>query len=514
MLSAPPKALRKPATIGGSLPAPVGGLNARDGLADMAATDAVILDNWFCEGSYCRVRNGFADHASGISGDVLTVMEWAGPSSNKFFAANTANIYNITSAGAVGAADVSSLASGYWSHVNFTTSGGSFLVCCNGTDDVRNYDGTSWTSPAITGVTSANLEYVTSHKSRLWFVEKDTTKAWYLPANAIAGAATAFQLGSVFRKGGYLRAMGSISHDAGSGPDDFFCFVSSRGEVAAYQGTDPAAASTWALIGVFTLGAPVGDRALFNTGGDLALIGEDGIVSLLQMMTLDRAASARAAVTDKINGLFSNAFQSYGTNAGWQALVYPRGHMVIVNVPISSTESWQYVMNAQTGAWCKFTGMNARCWGLFADNLYFGGSGGVWKADSGAADDGAAISADMATAWSFPGGRAVRKRFTMIRPLYESNGPLTLAVRLNTDYRHETPDLTDSFTTDENVGSLWGTMVWGTGYWNGPTIRNDWLATFGEGYAASVRLRTQTNGLTVKMHAFDLKAERAADMAL
>lgn len=514
MLSAAPQALRKPATLGGTLPSPVGGLNARDGLAEMKSSDAVILENWFCEASYCRIRNGFSDHASGISGDVQTVMEWAGPAGRKFFAANASAIYEVTSAGAVGAADVSGLSTGYWQHVNFTTSGGAFLVIANGSDSVRNYDGSSWSTPAITNVTSANLKYVTSHKKRLWFVEKETTKAWYLPVESIAGAATAFQLGSVFQKGGYLRLIGTVSRDAGSGPDDFLCFISSRGEVAVYQGTDPSSANTWALVSRFLVGAPIGDRALFNTGGDLAMISEDGIVSLTEMMGTDRAAASRASITDKIDDLFSDAFQSYGTNAGWQALIYPRGHMAIINVPTSDTVAIQYVMNTQTGAWCKFTGMNARCWGLFGEDVYFGGSGGVWQADDGASDDGNDIPGDMATAWSYVAGRNVRKRFTMIRPLFESNGPMTLAVRLNTDYRHETPDLSDAFDSDENAGSLWGTMVWGTGYWNGPTIRNDWYATFGDGYAASVRLRTLTNGETVKLHAFDVKAERQSEVAL
>lgn len=514
MLSTAPARLRKPATLGGTLPSPVGGLNARDGLADMRASDAVVLDNWFPEASYCRIRNGFSDHASGISGTVLTVMEWAGPSSRKFFAANASAIYEITSAGAVGAADVSGLTAGYWQHVNFSTSGGSFLVIANGNDSVRNYDGSSWTAPAITGVTSAALNYVTSHKKRLWFVEKETTKAWYLPVESIAGAATSFQLGSVFQRGGHLKMIGTVSRDAGSGPDDFLCFVSSRGEVAVYQGTDPSSANTWALVSRFVAGSPIGDRALFNTGGDLAMISEDGVVSLTQMMQTDRAASSRASITDKINDLFSDAFQAYGTNAGWQAIIYPRGHMVIINVPISDTQAWQYAMNTQTGAWCKFTGMNARCWGLFGEDIYFGGAGGVWKADSGASDDGADIAGEMATAWQYVAGRNVRKRFTMIRPLFESNGPMTLAVRLATDFLYETPALTDAFVTDENTGSLWGTMIWGEGYWNGPTIRSDWYATFGDGYAASARLRTLTNGETVKLHAFDIKAERQSEVAL
>lgn len=514
MLSAAPQALRKPQTIGATIPAPVGGLNARDGFADMHPADATILDNWFPEGNYCRIRNGFTDHASGISGTVLSLMEWAGGASRKFFASNSSAIYEITTAGAVGAADVSGLTGGNWQHQNFTTSGGSFLMACNGADDVRSYDGTSWASPAITGVTPANLINLCAHKKRLWFVEKDTTKAWYLPVDSIAGAATSFQLGSVFRKGGKLRLIGSMSTDSGAGPDDFLCFISSRGEVAVYQGTDPASASTWALVGVYLIGSPISDRALVNAGGDLAVLSEDGIVSLSQMMRLDRAASNKAAITDKINDLFSDAFATYGTLAGWQAVVYPRGHMALFNVPISATESWQYAMNTQTGAWCRFKGMNARCWGLFGEDIYFGGASGVWQADDGDDDDGADIAADMACAWAHPGGRGQRKRFTLIRPVIEANGPLTIAVRVNVDYKPELPSLDDAFTTDEEQGSLWGSMIWGTGYWGGPTIRGDWYATYGDGYAASVRLRTLTNGLTVKLHNFDLKAEKASAVAL
>jgi hypothetical protein len=76
-------------------------------------------------------------------------MEWAGPSSRKMFAAKSTDIYDVTTPGAVGAAVVSSLSSAYWQTVNFTTAGGSFLVLCNGADSVRNYDGTTWTTPSI-----------------------------------------------------------------------------------------------------------------------------------------------------------------------------------------------------------------------------------------------------------------------------------------------------------------------------------------------------------------------------
>ena len=36
--------------------APIGGWNARDPLAEMKPTDAVILDNWFCTPTELKVR--------------------------------------------------------------------------------------------------------------------------------------------------------------------------------------------------------------------------------------------------------------------------------------------------------------------------------------------------------------------------------------------------------------------------------------------------------------------------
>ena len=52
-------------TVSGSqsFPAPVGGWNARDALAEMKPTDAIYLDNWFPRTSYVEIRGGSSDHA-------------------------------------------------------------------------------------------------------------------------------------------------------------------------------------------------------------------------------------------------------------------------------------------------------------------------------------------------------------------------------------------------------------------------------------------------------------------
>ena len=513
MLMLPPSQMRAPHAIGATVMAPVGGWNTRDSLADMKPQYATCLDNYFPEGNYLRLRNGYAAHATGISGAVQTVMEWSGPSSSKLFAANATAIYDVSAAGAVGSASLGTLTSGWWQHVNFTTAGGSFLVICNGADSVRNYNGSTWSTPAITGATSSTFISVCAHKGRLWFVQKDTTKAWYLPAASIAGAAVEFDLGSIFQRGGKLKQIGSVSTDAGNGPDDFLAFISSHGEIALYAGTDPASATTWSLVGRFLSGAPVGYRSLLPVSGDLAMISEDGVVSVQRMMQVDRQA-ANSTVTDAIADAFSDAFQTYGSLDGWQAIAYPRGHMALINVPQSSTTAHQYVMNTQTGAWCRFKGMNAYSWGLFGEDLYFGGTGGVWKADTGNDDGGSNITGDICTAYSSLGGKGTRKRYTMARCLYEANGPFQLAMRLDTDYAGVTPSLDDAFTHADAAGSLWGTAIWGTDSWGGSRVRGDWLAVYGEGYAAAVRVRTVTKDRTLKIHAFDVRGEKQTGVAL
>jgi hypothetical protein len=45
------------------IPAPVGGWNARDALANMPPTDAVKLVNFIPRGSYVQSRGGYGVHA-------------------------------------------------------------------------------------------------------------------------------------------------------------------------------------------------------------------------------------------------------------------------------------------------------------------------------------------------------------------------------------------------------------------------------------------------------------------
>jgi len=273
-----------------TVPAPVGGWDAESPLAAMPRDHAVQLDNWFPRPGYVEVRRGHRYHAWDLgdgTSPTETLMVWQGKASSKMFGAAGDSIYDVTTRGQAGSAAVGSLSDAYWQWVNFTNSGANYLYIVNGTDAPRHYNGTTWATPSITGITPADAIHVNVHKKRLWFTIKDTTQAAYLATDAIAGAATTFELGSNFDRGGYLMAMATWTRDGGAGADDLAVFISSRGQLAIYQGTDPASAVTWSLIGVFEIAAPIGRRCFQRWGNDLLVITVEGVYALSSILAVD-----------------------------------------------------------------------------------------------------------------------------------------------------------------------------------------------------------------------------------
>ena len=136
-----------------SLPSPIGGWNARDSIANMAPVDAVQLENIFPSVSNVVLRGGYTNWATGLPGQVHTLMSYAGAANNEFFAFSVTGLYDVTAGGAVGAAVVSGLSNAKWEYTNISTSGGNYLMAVNGLDNALLYDGSTWSNPTITGVT-------------------------------------------------------------------------------------------------------------------------------------------------------------------------------------------------------------------------------------------------------------------------------------------------------------------------------------------------------------------------
>lgn len=503
-----------------TIPAPYKGWDTSAPLEDMDPASAVTLDNFFPEANFVRVRGGHVEHASGLgSTPVESLFAWRGPAgAQKLFGACGASIFNVTNPGPVGSADVTGLSNARWQHTHQTTSGGNFLVIVNGADAPRAYDGTSWSTPTITGITASEAIHVNVHQRRLWLTLKQSTKAAYLPVDSIAGAASVIDFGPLFSRGGHLVGMATWTLDSGSGMDDHAVFISSAGQAAIFAGTNPADAASWALKGVYDIGAPIGRRCFVKAGGDLALITSDGLVPFSQAIVLDRAVSRRIALTGKIQRTINEAVKTSAALFGWQLFVYPRGPAVMLNVPIvEGKTAHQYVVNPLTGAWCRYTGISASCWELFNDRPFFGGVGGkVYEADKSGRDAGQLIRCELKTAFNHFDARGSTKQFLLARPLITTNGQVTPLMTINTDYSdNPVPDAI--VIAPEQEGFIWNQFTWNDGsLWGGGLSTSGfWQSVDGIGECAAVRMailmanQNPATAIDLRLAGFELRYQLA-----
>lgn len=496
-----------------SIPAPTGGWNARDGLGDMPQTDAVTLDNWFPGTTDLQARKGATSHATGLTTQVQTLMAYAGGATEKFFAVNAGgSIFDVTAAGAVGAAAVTGLSNGIFHYINVTTAGGSYLAAVNGANYTQYFTGSAWAKDTdgapynVTGFDTRTAQTIHMHKGRIWYAKKNTLKLYYLDIGSLGGTATEFDLSSVAMLGGRIVQVATWTIDAGYGVDDLFVVATDQGEIIVYRGTDPSSAATWALVGIWQLGSPVGDRCLRKWQGDLLYIGNDGLFPMSAGLQSSRVDS-RAALTDKIQNAISAATMSYGSNYGWQVQEYPAANMLILNVPVSVGTQVQYVMNLITKAWCRFTGWAANCFELFQDNLYFGGNGIVYKAWSTNADDALAINTDALQAYSYFGAPGYLKHCKMVRPNLNVSGPPSIYANVSVDFA--TTDLSTVAAASASASAKWDSATWDSGLWGSELEPyRQWFGSTGLGFAMAPRLKTQTNGIEVRWISTDVVIER------
>jgi hypothetical protein len=499
------------------VPAPFGGLNTRDALSALQLPFAPLLVNFFPGTSDLRIRKGHEAHATSLPAQVETLASYAKLNgAGELYAVSNGEIYDVTASGAVGAAAVSGLTNSRFQWVNYTNSAGSSYLCMfNGADGPQYWDGSSWTtitgasSPAITGVTPTTLIGVAVHKRRMWLIEKDKLKAWYLPVDSVGGAAIAFDLAGVVTRGGYLMAIGTWTRDGGDGVDDLWIGITSEGEVVIYQGTDPSSSSSWSLVGRWLVGEPIGRRCMVEYKSDLLLLTVDGIVPVSRL--------ARIEPNNLISALIGNSFvystENYKTNFGWEMTYFANGEHLIVNVPNrEGSQQTQFVMNSTSGAWTTYEDWEFNTFVVHNGLLYAGGNLIVNKMWSSNADAGAQIVAEAQQAFSDLGGGNNVKQFVMGRLAILSNGTPTVSLAMNTDYDIVEP--TDAVTLTAISGDVWDTGVWDTAIWGGSAleVRLPWSTLTGVGIHGGVAVKMNTAGAEVRWTATDVIYQRGKAM--
>lgn len=434
-------------------PPPVGGLNTRDPTPMVPPTECISVSNFFPSATGMVLRRGYSTHTSGsVTPESLMVYTNNSGTETLFAAIGTA-FYDVTSSGALGAAVQSGLTNARWQSTNFTNSSGTSYLCCfNGADSPRYWDGATWTTitgastPAITGLTTSTIISAAVHQRRMWLIQVNSLKAWYLPIDSVGGAAAALDLGGIASKGGYIVAMASWTIDGGDGLDDYLLCVTSKGQMIVFQGTDPSSAATWQHVGTWNIAAPIGRRCLSTYKADVLIITKAGVASTVRIMGGDTSSSGM--LTDKISGSYSSlASSADATTFGWSLFYFPAQDMLLLSIPTVNT----YVMNTVTGAWGYFA-LGVLCWALFQNLAYYGNtSHGVRKFWNSALDSGsAAITGTLAHGFSDFGVGAAIKKSTLARALV-ADQQYNVGIITGADFRNPiTPTTSLSLTGASN----------------------------------------------------------------
>lgn len=472
-----------------AVPAPINGWNARDSLSDMSPDEAIVLDNLFPDTSEVKIRNGYVEHAAPDlgTGPIETLATFNDQDGTGHLIAFGGNeIWDVTTATEAEITGTTTPSENYWSWIVH----GEHLLMVNGADQPQKWTGTGNVADnAFTGITDdADLVHINSYRERLYLVEKDSQSVWYGGTSAIAGALTEIDFQYVTKKGGHILFTTTWSRDSGSGLDDILVVATSQGEVLLYAGSYPGGAD-WQRVGQFFIPDILGRRAYLHYQGDLILLTREGPIPLSQLLATSNVVDYRT-LSDRIDQAFTTMTGLYASNQGWEATLYPVGHMVLFNIPVAeNTTTEQFVMNTLTGAWCRFTGINAASWVVFQGKPYFGGTNGkVYEFDLGNNDDGSAICWEVKTAFTYLGQSDRIKHFYMVQPVLRSVQAISVGLHVDVDFS-DSP-LTDTVLLTGTGGSPWNTSPWDTSSWDSDKeYTTDWYGVSGVGRSVSVHMR-------------------------
>jgi hypothetical protein len=317
---------------------------------------------------------------------------------------------------------------------------------------------------------------------------------WYGATNAIGGVFTKFQLSRVAPFGGNLISMMTWNLDGGNGIDDYALFLMSSGDVLLYQGSDP---SSWALLGTYKIGRPIAIRGAKKVAGDVVIITDQDFVFFSEVFKNDGSVTQKS----KLSGAAIEAVNNYSSNYGWEVAMYPKGGWLLINVPVATNTTYhQYILNTITGASCKFTGMNACTWGMYNNNLYFGGSGKIFKADDGYNDNGANIVCDIQSAYNNLGSPQ-EKVVNSYRNTLKLDGTVAINSIVNFDYGR---GLTSQNSSSAGAGSFWDVALWDVALWSAEGLtRNELIYSSGQGVDLGMRIKVSINGQQINWYRTD-----------
>lgn len=475
------------------VPAPNAGINAVDSLYTMgerSPEDSIFQYNLIPSQYGTKVRTGYAEWATAVgTGGVKTLMPFTGSivTRDKLFAAGQNGIFDVSLTVNNPAARIAfgtiDATSGYGMWTNYTTIGGHFQLYCDESNGYYTYEETTDTWLKVTLGGGANqvsnvdpslFVDVVIFKSRPWFVERNSARAWYLTAGTIYGAATVFNFGNKFKAGGYLVGLYVWTVDGGEGTDDYLVAISSGGDVIIYKGNDPASATDFVQHGTWYIGPPpAGRRVAGSFGGELYVLSAYGVIPLTKLIAGALIQQDDIYISRKITPLINTEMDFQRMVLGWEIKLIPTENLLLVSVP--KRTGFQYIQFVQS--------LNTNGWAVYRDIPYYNGE--TWQGQfyiatedgrvllhSGTVDNtlrdgtlGVAISWSTLSVFSEYGSVGRYKRIQFIRPMFLASGAPSYSIEARYDYNLS--EALPAPSISAVAGPLWDSAIWDLSLWGG-----------------------------------------------
>lgn len=503
-------------------------VNQVDPLAQMDPKDAIFMYNLISFRYGTKVRQGYKQWATTVGpGGVKTVIPYTGSvlTKDRLFVTGTDGIYNVSVSVATPAA-VFSFAGGatpnsglgIWQAV--TTIAGFFAAYCDEDKGYHLYTESTdtWaavTGAQVTGVDPATFCFVMSFKERLWFIQKGTSSAWYLPTGAITGAATQFNFGNKFKHGGTLQALYSWTIQGSTGPQNYLVAISSSGEILIYGGIDPTDAVNFQVVGSWYIGTvPVGRRLAGNIGGDLYILSIAGLQPLNKIVQGNQTQIENIEVSRKVSPAIRALMLVSFQQLGWEVKLYPSQDALFVMSPQQTGfPNVQFIQSLNNQGWSVYQSMPIFTGDVWEGNFYFGGLDGNVYIIQGDTDNqprtgtGVGVSIQSSCLGAFqdydePGLYHMAK---FIRPVFLSSANPAFSVTVRYDYNIS--EVLSSGVAAPPSGVLWDVALWDVGIWGGALFEIETPAGAGGiGRAMAIGLQMSTSAETTLIR-YDLISE-------
>jgi hypothetical protein len=167
----------------------------------------------------------------------------------------------------------------------------------------------------------ADLDSLAIYKNRLMGSQAGTCNIFHIPAvsanpksvldrdsDSVAklfavNSTGVFTLYGILNRGGSILKMFTIASGKQGEAQDFFCVITTNGELLVYSGSDPSDMEKWHLAGHYNLAVPLNANCICSIEGDTVIATANGFVSVKAII-----AGGQGPLTEALEGRIATLF--------------------------------------------------------------------------------------------------------------------------------------------------------------------------------------------------------------